>query len=512
MDATMLEVNFGPMRPSGTAKPVDVARAQYESAETSRLNSAQWGNASDASINESHGDAERIRARCMLEIKRNPIVEGVINTHASDVVGVRGPSLNVSGASNTFADWAEAAWKRWWSMPDAAGQLSGPEWLRLSVQQLWPNGEFLTQIVTRTHAAADHESQLDARLLSIHPRRLESWGIYDPNIINGIRIDDFGRPLAYFIKPREDRYFGPSDIAEIPAQSIIHFYQLKEPGQVRGVPWLAPSLQTIADLRDANNQILDALRLQADFATFLKPTADEYAGDSVLPSNMTAYELKRRTMLTTPYGYDIDSVSPSQPGPAWEPYYNERLREAFRQISIPLMMVKLDSSGHNYSSARFDGQVYWRCIASLQGEIERHTLTRLVRMVLREAYLQAFARGERVPRPRKPDDVAFEWTWNRPPHVDPAKEANGSKIRITESGTSTVTDELHAEGKDFDAHLDKLAREVEAYRERGLTHPIDMKNAAAATPEPDDDEPDDTGEANEDANEDTNAETEDATK
>ncbi len=66
----------------------------WEAAETTEENSHQWWNATGQDINQVMVDHyERICNRSQLEARRNPTVEGVIKTHATDVVGDEGPGL-----------------------------------------------------------------------------------------------------------------------------------------------------------------------------------------------------------------------------------------------------------------------------------------------------------------------------------------------------------------------------------------------------------------------------------
>src|SRR5690606_29907051 len=113
-------------------------------------------------------------------------------------------------------------------------------------------------------------------------------------------------------------------------------------------------------------------------------------------------------------------------------------RELGRPINMPLMMVRLGSEEHNYSSARFDGQIYQRGIACVQASRLERPLNRCVNEVAREAELARQL-------PPRPADVSYRWLHNKPPHVDPAKEANAEKTYL-ENGTVTLEEALAAQG------------------------------------------------------------------
>jgi hypothetical protein len=72
-------------------------------------------------------------------------------------------------------------------------------------------------------------------------------------------------------------------------------------------------------------------------------------------------------------------------------YRSERQRDVGRPVGMPLMSVRLDSSKHNYSSARFDAQVYRRGVSKVRGWLKLRVLDRLVNIIAREAQLYATA-------------------------------------------------------------------------------------------------------------------------
>jgi len=142
------------------------------------------------------------------------------------------------------------------------------------------------------------------------------------------------------------------------------------------------------------------------------------------------------------------------------------MRELGRPVSMPLLMIRLDSSGHNYSSARLDTQSYARAVACLQNwisgtEKSYGTLNRLVDEIAKEGRFS-------IPGLRnRPKKVAYKWTWPTRPHVDRLKEA-GADDKKLQNGSTTLTDVLAADGKTPDTHFKTLAREKKLKKEAGL--------------------------------------------
>jgi hypothetical protein len=67
-----------------------------------------------------------------------------------------------------------------------------------------------------------------------------------------------------------------------------------------------------------------------------------------------------------PPGWKPWQYSASQPPVQYPDFRAERHRELGRPFGMPLLMVRLDSSKHNYSSARLDTQTYNRTVSGIQ--------------------------------------------------------------------------------------------------------------------------------------------------
>lgn len=455
--------------------PMSVRR--WEAAKTTRLNESHWATATSQSINadlQSYLDA--LRARCTHEIANNPILDGVVKTHTNDLVGANGPTLQVQSDNDKYNERLESEWKLWWAMPDANGRHSGAEVLDLCAKSMWANGESLIQLVQFVTKRST-EGRIGLRLRLIHPRRLKT----PPNqngksrVVLGIRITKAGKALTYYIADENDSLggtsAGPNSFVGLNAVNVIHDFDAQEADQIRGVPWLASSLQVIADLHDYDEQVLDAARAFADWSVTLETDHEE--AQFVQVDEET--EVERRTMRTLPPHYKATSLQSQQPTTQYVEYRHERMREVGHPVGMPLMMILLDSSDHNYSSARFDNQVYLRSLRKRRGAMERRILNRLVKRVALEAAIEG-----------RPERIHLDWTWDMPPHVDPMKEAKASEIRLN-AGTSTITDELAANGTDIEAHVAKLARERKLFEAAGIPYPEPKKQLPPSNQKDDDD-------------------------
>jgi lambda family phage portal protein len=442
-------------------------RRDLESTETNRLNETHWSRAEDVPVNTLLArKLETLRARCLYESLNNPFVEGVIETHCGDLVGESGPILQVVSPNKEYNDALEAGWAEFWASPEIGGQVSGPGLLRMLVRSCWLCGEFLLQIV---NGEPNKAGTVTTRVKAIHPRRLATPPnrVGDEQVLLGVRRNREGKVLGYHIETTQEgdslRSLG-FNYEYFEAANIIHQFRVLEPDQVRGLPWLNSSLPTIADLRDYDKQVMEAAKLAAASGLTLETVSPDIQPIQV--DGAEPMDLVIGSILPCPPGYTARQIQPNQPASTYLDFRSERLRELGRPVGMPLMMVQLDSRRHNYSSARFDSQVYQRENRRVQRWMCDGTLNRLFRLIQLEV--------EANRRMQRPKAVKVNWIWPKFPHVDPKKEGEAATERLV-NGTSCLRDECAAIDKDWEDVQEQRKRE-------GLPSAGELLGRKASTP------------------------------
>ena len=444
--------------------PLNLRR--WESAETSRLNSAHWVKAHGVPINSDLAfDWVTLVNRSTHEAENNPVLATIIDTWNNDWVGPDGPTLEVQSDSKDFNDWLEGLWSGWWDRPDIEGRLTGPDMLRLFGRMEWTAGEYLYQFVNDPH-----QQDVQLRVKVIHPRYMQTpiGKTSDSNIVMGVERDGVtGRPIKYWIVQRAEQgryssYYGKTEA--IDASLIGHEPIIHEPDQTRGIPLAAAVLPVLADIRDADNQVLDAFRMAADFAIALFSRDADAA--NINPGSSVEWE--RRSMNTLPPGWEAMQIKPEHPSVNYIQWRDEKLREAGGPVNMPLMKLKHDASDHNFSSAKFDSGSYWRTVECKQHRVTRRTLNPMVAKVANEATLSGISNGRSVPQ--SPGKVQLTWNWPPPAKVDPRVEAIAAQIE-RKTGGLTMTAIAKRNGMTLDQLIAQTKREKLAYESAGLTYP-----------------------------------------
>lgn len=426
---------------------------RWEAAKSDRLNQAHWKGALGQSINaDLMADLPTLWTRCSLETANNPILEGMIRSHAVDIVGKHGPTLQVISDNPRYSQALEKVWRAWFKRPEATGRKTGPAVLRGMVRCYWTRGESLTRFVSDP----DGPGPFQTRLSLLEPTWMATppGEFGNPLTLLGVSRNRYGRPIRYWcLKPEAvlGTVLSFMQYESVPPDMILHFYEVLEEGQARGVPWMAPSLPAIADLRDYDTQVLDAARAAADTGIFFWSNHPDVQFQAFNES----VEIERRTQSFIPPGYQVTQIQPGQPAAQYVDYRRERFRDWGRPVHMPLHRIRLDSSEHNYSSARMDELIYEGGIEMIRSDLLEPQLDRIVEEVAREAELLAAA-GMLDPILADPrPDVQTAWIWQPLPKADPEKEAKARQINLA-MGLDTWSELLAQDGKDPEAHVARL--------------------------------------------------------
>jgi len=444
---------FGAATEIEAAAPVneEINVRRWDAADTHRLNSSQFENVTGQTINEDLVSSLPIlMARCAHEASINPTIEGMIDTHAIDIVGPDGPqwqvlarepgrllnSKRLQGQFREYSQAAEEVLQDWFKLPDLNGELSGVEILTMDCNQQWTAGNSIVQVVDDDTIRRRNTIRL--RWHPIHAERVFSnrlAGLVDGTRVTlGIGRTKSGKKKTYHVLEADEFgvFSGSTRYEAVPAEYIIHRFRSREPGQICGVPMLASALPTIADIRHFDKLTMEAAKLGATFGLVFEdkfPDSPQKTGSRKPAGVMSPVKAGIAQILTAPKGKAAVQVDPKHPGNNYVDFRNERFRDVGRASQMPLMIVRLGAEDHSYSSARFDAQIYQRGIRRDQSSILRKYSPSLMD-VLREAELAGLI-------PMRPLQIEIGAIFARLPHVDPAKEA-----RARESDLSTMSASL----------------------------------------------------------------------
>ena len=288
----------------------------------------------------------------------------------------------------------------------------------------------------------------------------------DPDIRLGIEFDPkTNDPVAYFVQTShpDDSKDSEFDWERILAERMIHSFTPLFPGQIRGVPWLAPAMTDLKDLKDFKEAHILSEQVAACFSAFVESTGNPF-DDAVNNTTETTSDGKRLEDLEPGIvqylkpGQTVKFSDPNRPGGTLEPFMDWHLRAVSAAIDFPfeLLVKKYENSYSGGRLAVIDGRISFQCwqdevIHDLCDSVGRQLILECV--AVGEVDIDADEFLQHREHFSKHAWVAPGWPW-----VDPVKEVRADTEAIHE-GLGTRQDSLNTRGKDLEETDEQRFRE-----------------------------------------------------
>lgn len=284
----------------------------------------------------------------------------------------------------------------------------------------------------------------------------------------GIEFDSIGRRVAYHMwreHPGESVSLRNITRVRVPAESVLHLYQVLRPGQIRGIPGMATVLAKLWDLERYDDAEVLKKQIAAMFAGFItKP--DQFSnplnagddGEGEDEDGTPLASLEPGTMQELAPGQSVTFSNPSEVGQSYEPFMRSQLRQVAAANKVTYEQLSGDMTGVNFSSARVALIDFWRRM----GQHQRNVLIfQLCRPVWRR-FVEAAVLSGRVTLPSDPrmlrDLTRVRWTPTPGrEYVDPEKEVRATVAKIR-AGLISRSKAVSEQGFDAEA----LDREIQA--------------------------------------------------
>lgn len=480
------------IEPSLGATPTTKARRvparAYAGAAAGRLLN-DWAAPQSSGDSEIFGSLRLLRSRARQIIRDYDFVRGGIRSLVNNVIGRDGvrlqmqvPMLRGGGKLATSVnDSIETEFWAWGRVGncDVTGKLSWSALQRLIFWQIVEAGEVLVRrINTRAFGSSKYPFALElieADLLAEdHNVALDNGR----QIRMGVELDEWGRPVAYWLHPRHpgDYQFAAKArtvdrLRRIPAEEIRHIFIADRIGQTRGVPWLAATMTRVRQTQGFEEAEVIAARVQACSMGFIESPAGDYPADDETGDagdGLPTMNLEPGVMERLAPGEKVSFNNPTRPAGNYDPFVRAQLRGMAAGLGVTYEDLSGDYSQSNYSSSRMalmNSRDHYR---TMQGWIVEQLHEWIFPAWLAEAvawgainladYRNNAARYERaaVWRPRG-------WDW-----IDPRVDCD-TAIKSIRAGITTLRDVVESKGGDIEETLRARKTEQEMIADLGLS-------------------------------------------
>ena len=379
-------------------------------------------------------------------IANTPTAEAIASVWVTNAVG-DGPSVRSGHPDEAMRNALEDAWAGFYDRADVEGLCDLGGLLARVMRSTVSSGEALAHMLTT------QRGELRVRLLS--PEQLDPALNRDdlnggPRIVAGVEFNAIGERIAYHLFPEQPdlvvSMLAPP--VRVPAEDVLHIFEPRVPGQVRGISWLAPvmtRLHALATLEDSLGARYNTAALFAGFITDTEGGGGGFTdGAKVDPASLS---LEPGVMRLLPPGTDVRF--PDVPGIEGAPdFLKHCLRAIASGAGVPYELLTGNLADVNYSSAKLGlEQFKRRCRAVrsslLVAQFLRPMWQRFVTLEILSGRLHApdFARD---PEPYLRATFLFpEWA-----ALDPQKET-GADIAALGAGLRSRAEIIASRGRDI---------------------------------------------------------------
>lgn len=484
-----------------------VARTQLQRAYEAASPRDSWKpRRGGASAQADHfADAATLRTKARALVQNVPYVATSMDALVDNVIGTgivpRFTGAQAKQLNSLFGEWAGSC--------DADGRLDFFGLEAAAYRAMEQDGEVLLRLRWR-RAEDGHVVPLQLQLQEIDwldSSRNTGLGATDGTapgnvVIQGIEYDALGRVVAYWLWGQHP---GDATLARglrstskrIPAFSnglpnIIHLFDPKRPGQVRGITRLAPIIARTRDTQLYEDAELARKNLETRLAVLVSGDASLMANEFQAGSSSTSAdpvqarrtgdlgELASGSITEVPAGNNITVVEPkAQPGHV--EYIKHQLHLVTATLGVTYEMATGDMSEVNFSSARVRQTDVRRGFERTQWLLLIPRYCRPLADVFATAAVLSGKVRQGVP-------YGLEYDTPKWDYVNPQQEAQADALQVA-TGLSSLSAKLRARGENPDKVFGEIASDFQKLRDLGVLDTLFFlqKGAAARSEEPADD-------------------------
>jgi lambda family phage portal protein len=306
----------------------------------------------------------------------------------------------------------------------------------------------------------------------------------------GVEMDEFGAPVAYHIMRKHpgavdrmnmlvwDRYeaFG----AKSKRRNVLHLFERTRPGQTRGVPYLAPVVETIKQLDRYNEAEIMAAVVAACFTVFVKTERSEgiaSANPLGAPSGDTSMgtvdgeevRLNSGAVVELNPGEDVTIANPNRPNTGFGGFMESCARQIGMSLGLPFEVLMKHFTA-SYSASRAALLDAWRFF-----RMRREWLAEMFCQPIFEAFMDEAVANGRVIAPGYFDDpalrqayLATNWMGDSPMQIDPVKEVEAAEKRLGLNLTTLQRETAELNGGVWTDNVRQIAKERKTLASLGI--------------------------------------------
>ena len=305
-------------------------------------------------------------------------------------------------------------------------------------------------------------------------------------IFNGVEVDSNNRVVAYYVcstYPNSNLY-AQKEWKRIKAfgdrtgtPNILMIYETERAEQYRGVPYLAPVIESLKQLTRYSEAEMMAAVINGFFTVFVKSEkgTSEFAftgvvdeEDRVSDDNKN-YELGPGMVNVLAPGEEVQIADSKRPSTNFDAFTTSLAKYVGAALEIPVeILVKHFSS--SYSASRAALLEAWKAFRMRRSWLAADFCQPVYELFLSEAIASGRLKAPGFFMNPLVRMAYCGAQWNGPAQgmIDPEKEVDAAEKRVSLGVSTRQRETIEMTGGDFDSNVAQLAREAQLMKEAGL--------------------------------------------
>jgi len=471
-----------------------MADAGYIGASKSRDSMRMWSTGAGSPDTDDLPDLPALRGRSRERYRNAPIVRGAIDTKRYNVIGSglklqSEPKADILGmTSDEAAEWSakvEFEFGLWAKSRNCDAE-------RMSDFHELQAIAFISAMLSGDCFAMLPMIRREGFPYALAVKLYEADFVSNPNgmpdsekIKGGVEVKPGGEVVAYhFSKNHPGGNSYANSWVRVPAygdssgrRNVIHIIEKTRPGQKRGVPVLAPVLETLKQLTDYTNAELTAALVSGLYTVFIKTETGGIPPSPYDDAEETDTEntigLGPGAVVGLAPGESIETSNPGRPNAAFDPFTQSILKQIGASLQVPYeLLIKHFSS--SYSASRAALLEAWKAFRT-----RREWFANQFCQPVFEAWMDEAVLSGRIAAPGYFDDYAIraaycnaKWNGPTPGQLDPIKETRAAQMRVENRFSTRTREAAEINGSDFDQNA---LRAIDEEKKMAASRPIETK-------------------------------------